>query len=60
MWLIFRAEKELAAMLNDSQRDQNVDIDQTLNDKAMKNQLTTRNVKNLIKVPIYQLRYNHK
>ncbi|XP_025419428.1 uncharacterized protein LOC112689793 [Sipha flava] len=43
------AEKELVAILNDSQPDSNVDIDQTLNDKAMKNQLTKRNVKNLIK-----------
>lgn len=47
---MYRAEKELAAILNDSQQD--FDIDQSLNDKAMKNQLSKKNVKNLIKVLI--------
>lgn len=52
MWLIYRAEKELTAILNESQSGSNVDIDTILNDKAKKNQFTKTNVKNLIKVPI--------
>lgn len=48
--LIYRAEKELTAVLNSSQMFPNVDIDKTLNDTAKKNQLTKPNVKNIIKV----------
>lgn len=43
----------MAAVINSSLMDSNVDIDKTLNDTAKKNQLTKPNVKNIIKVYFY-------
>lgn len=50
MQLIYSTEGELNALIYDSQKDSNMDIDKTLSDKAQKNRLTKYNVKNLIKV----------
>lgn len=51
--MIYRAEKELDALIVASQMESNFDIDKILNDKAKKRKLTKTNVKNLIKVPTY-------
>jgi len=48
--VIYRAEKELDALIVASQMESNFDIDKILNDKAKKRKLTKTNVKNLIKV----------
>lgn len=48
--VIYRAEKELDALIIASQMESNFDIDKILNDKAKKRKFTKTNVKNLIKV----------
>jgi len=48
--VIYRAEKELDALIVASQMESNFDIDKILNDKAKKRKFTKTNVKNLIKV----------
>jgi len=50
--MIYRAEKELDALIVASQMESNFDIDEILNDKAKKRKFTKTNVKNLIKVPM--------
>jgi len=53
--MIYRAEKELDALIVASQMESNFDIDKILNDKAKKRKFTKTNVKNLIKVPTYHV-----